>query len=65
MTSCVQIAVLASIAVLAGCFQFQLHYCENGAIYYRNVGLYRHEETECGDPANVVVCKAEPDPDAV
>jgi hypothetical protein len=55
------IAVLASIALLGGCFDSRLRYCDNGAICPETLACTERTPTVCGEPDDVEVCKDKTD----
>jgi hypothetical protein len=55
------IAAVATVALLAGCFESQLRYCENGAICPETLACTERTPTVCGEPDQVEACKTMPD----
>lgn len=53
--------MLAGIASLAGCFESQLVYCDNGAICPVSFACTERTPTVCGEPENVAPCKTADD----
>jgi hypothetical protein len=52
---------VALAALLAGCFESDLRYCENGAICPQTLVCTERAPTSCGDEENVAPCRAMPD----
>lgn len=52
---------VALLAVLAGCFESQLRYCENGAICPETLACTERTPTVCGEPDDVAACQTQAD----
>jgi hypothetical protein len=55
------IALVGLVAPLAGCFESQLRYCENGVICPETLVCTERTPTVCGEPDQVAACKTMPD----
>src|SRR5262245_40226563 len=51
------IAVLAGTVALAGCFESQLRYCENGTICPESLVCTERTEKSCGTESEVAACR--------